>query len=79
MIERASFAQVTGMAVLVASLLYFPVFGVLAFLCFALKGVSLHTFITFGDTYASFGGLVAWWTVGFVPALAYSAFVSRQA
>ena len=79
MIEKASFAQVTGMAVLVACLLYFPVIGALAFLCFALKGVSLHSFITFGDTYAPFAGLLAWWTVGFVPALAYSAFVSRQA
>jgi hypothetical protein len=79
MIEKATFAQVAGMAVLVASLLYFPVVGALAFLCFALKGVSLRAFITFGDTYAPFAGLLAWWTVGFVLALAYSAFVSRQA
>jgi len=79
MIRKASFAQIAEMAALVASLLYFPVGGVLAFLCFALKGVSFHSFVTFGDTYAPLAGLLSWWAVGFVPALAYAAFVSRQA
>ena len=77
MTGKASFAQVAEMAALVASLLYFPVGGVLAFLSFALIGVSFHSFVTFDDTYAPLAGLLAWWVVGFVPALADAAVVSR--
>ena len=76
---NASLSQVAGMAALVASLLYFPVGAVLALLCFAARDVSIHSFITFGDTFNPLPGLLMWWVFAFVPAFAYAAHVSRDA
>lgn len=67
------------MAALVASLLYCPVGGVLAFLCFAVMGVSFHSFVTFGDTFKPLAGLLLWWVVGFLPAFAYATLMLRGA
>ena len=61
------------MASVVTTALYVPVAGVLALLANALFDVSLHSFVTFGDALGAFEGLLVWWVVLFVPALAYSA------
>ena len=63
------------MASVVTTALYAPVLAVLAFLSIALFGLSLHAFVTFGEALGAVEGLVAWWVVLFVPALAYSAFM----
>ena len=79
MVAKPSLSQVTGMAALVASLLYCPVGAVLALACFAARDVSFHSFITFGDTFKPLPGLAVWWVIAFVPAFAYAAYVSQDA
>jgi hypothetical protein len=62
------------MAAVVTTALCLPVGAVLAFLAFALFGVSLHAFVTFGGLLAPFSGLLAWWAILFLPALVYAAY-----
>jgi hypothetical protein len=68
-----SLPQLLVMASVVTTALYVPVMVVLALLSVGLTGASLHAFVTFGDALSTFEGLVAWWAILFVPALAYSA------
>jgi hypothetical protein len=49
--------------------------ALLALLSFAVLGTSLHAFVTFGGTLNAFQGVLAWWALGFVPALAYAAYM----
>jgi hypothetical protein len=69
-----SIPQMLVMAAVVTSALCVPVGAVLAFFAFALFGVSLRAFVTFGGFFAPFHGLLAWWAVLFVPALVYAAY-----
>lgn len=62
------------MGAIVASLLYFPVGAALALL-FALMGVSLHAFVTFGGALRTLPGMLAWWLLDFTAALVYAACV----
>jgi hypothetical protein len=66
-------SQVIVMAAITTTLLWLPVGALLALLCFALLGVSFHAFLTFGDTFNRFLGVLVWWVLGFVPAFAYAA------
>ena len=61
------------MASVVTTALYVPVAGVLALLASALFGVSLRAFVTFGEALGAVEGVLAWWGILYVPALAYSA------
>lgn len=61
------------MAAIVTTLLCGPVGALLALFSFAVLGISLHSFVTFGDRLNAVGGLFAWWIVGFVPAFGYAA------
>ena len=61
------------MAGVVTTALYVPIVGLLALLAIGLFGVSLHSFITFGEALGAVEGVLVWWAVLFVPALAYSA------
>jgi len=72
-----SISQTMVMAAIVTTLLCLPVGAVLALFSFAVLSVSLHSFVTFGDTFHAVAGLLAWWLVGFLPAYAYSAFMLR--
>lgn len=62
------------MTAVVTTALCLPVGAVLAFLSFALFGVSLHEFVSFGGSLEPYWGLLAWWAVLFVPALGYAAY-----
>jgi hypothetical protein len=62
------------MAAVVTAALCVPVGAVLAFAAFALFGIPLQAFVTFGGLLAPFSGLLAWWAVLFVPALVYAAY-----
>lgn len=64
------------MAAIVTTLLWLPFGALLAFLGYAFLGISLDAFLTLGHSlpHASIG-LVAWWAIGFVPALAYSVLI----
>jgi hypothetical protein len=62
------------MAAIVTSALYLPVGALLALLSFALFGVSLRAFVTFGGMFAPFHGVLAWWALFFLPALVYAAY-----
>jgi hypothetical protein len=66
--------QLFVMAGVVTTALCVPVGGVLALLARALFGVSLRSFVTFGEALGIVEGVLAWWAVLFVPALVYSAF-----
>jgi len=61
------------MAAIVATLLWLPVGAVFAWLCYGVLGISLHAFVTFGGALNQFQGLLAWWALGFLVALAYAA------
>jgi hypothetical protein len=65
--------QTAIMAAIVTSLMYFSAGALLAVASYVLFGVSLHAFVTFGDSFGVFAGLLAWWVVGFVPAYVYAA------
>jgi len=69
-----SLCKMVLMAAIVATLLFLPVGALLAFLCFGLLGTSLHAFVTFGGALSAFQGILAWWILDFVPALAYAAY-----
>ena len=62
-------------AAIVATLLRLPVGALLAWLCFAVLGISLHAFVTFGGELNGLQGLLAWWALGFLAAFVYSAFL----
>lgn len=66
--------QMLVMAAVVTTALCIPVGAVLALVSFVAFGVSLHAFVTFGGSLAPYWGLLAWWAVLFVPALAYAAY-----
>lgn len=62
------------MAAIVASLLCLPVGAALALLSFAVLGLPLLAFLTFGGALNVFAGLLAWWTLAFLAALVYAAY-----
>ena len=70
-----SLPQMLVMAAIVTTALFLPIMAVLELLSFALFGVSIRSFMTFGEAITAYEGLVAWWAIVFVPALAYSACV----
>ena len=61
------------MAGVVTTALYVPVMALLALGAVELFGLPLRAFVTFGEEMGAVAGLVAWWIILFVPALAYSA------
>jgi hypothetical protein len=63
------------MAAIVTSALFVPVAALLIWLSFALFGVSLRAFVTFGSLLTALEGLLAWWALLFLPALVYAACV----
>jgi len=62
------------MAAIVTTMLCGPVGALLALFSFAMLGVSLHSFVTFGDRLNAVGGLFVWWVIAFVPAYGYAVF-----
>lgn len=60
------------MAAIVATL-WFPPGAALLWLGGALLGVPIRVLVTFGDRLHAAVGLVLWWLIVFLPALAYSA------
>lgn len=68
-----SMFQVMAMAAIVATLMYLPVGAILALSAFAVLGISLDAFLTFGRALNGFQGLLAWWALGFLAALPYAA------
>jgi hypothetical protein len=71
---KSSISQVLLMAAITTTLLWLPVGALLGLVCFALLGISFHAFLTFADTVNGFQGLLVWWVLGFLPALAYAAY-----
>jgi hypothetical protein len=69
---RASVAQVVVMAAIVTTLLYVPLGALAAWASYALLGVSIYDFVSFGDRVHPAAGLLAWWWLAFLPALAYA-------
>ncbi|MGH8692009.1 MAG: hypothetical protein ACREUS_13380 [Burkholderiales bacterium] len=62
------------MAAIVTTLLFVPAGALLAGLLF-LTGFSVDAFLTFGDNLHAALGLLAWWVLGFLPGLAYAAYM----
>ncbi|MGQ0656276.1 MAG: hypothetical protein ACT4P4_29140 [Betaproteobacteria bacterium] len=70
----AALSQVSVMAAIVASMLYWPI-GIALALLLALAGIPLRALLTFGDNMAPYFGMLAWWLIAFVLALVYAALV----
>ena len=71
-------ATLLTMAAIVDTLLLCPLGALLALLCFGVLGTSLHAFLTFGESVSAFQGVLAWWALGFLPAIAYAAYGLRD-
>ena len=69
-----SVVQMLVMAAIVTTALFVPLGALLALLAFAIFGISLPAFVTFGAFFNPVVGLAAWWAIFFVPALAYAAY-----
>jgi hypothetical protein len=72
-----SLKQMAVMAAVVTTMLLFPVGALLALVCFIALGISLESFVTLGDTFYAWAGLLVWWGIGYLPAFAYSAYMTR--
>jgi hypothetical protein len=70
--SRASLSETAMLAAVVTTMLYVPACALLALLCVAVWDVSLSGFITFGGTYRAYVGVLVWWVILFMPALAYA-------
>jgi len=66
------------MAAIVTTLLCGPVGALLALFSFAVLGISIHSFVTFGDRLNAVGGLFVWWVIAFVPAYGYAVFAMPE-
>lgn len=62
------------MAAVVATLLYWPL-GIALAVIFAVGGVPLQAFVTFGGSFGLIVGMVVWWLLGFALSLGYAASV----
>lgn len=62
------------MAAIVATMLCVPA-GVLLAALLMLFGISFRVLVTFGGALHPVQGLIAWWAICFIPAVAYSAYV----
>jgi hypothetical protein len=67
--------QILVMAAIVTTLSFLPVGALLAAFCYAVFDIPFRTFLTFAGRLNSFLGLLGWWMLIFVPALAYAAYV----
>lgn len=72
---RAHVGEVAMLATIVTTMLFVPAAALLAGLFF-LFGISLHAFATFNGALEAYQGVAAWWTIAFLPALAYSAYAT---
>ena len=63
------------MAAIVDSLLWAPLAAFVWLACFVALGISFRDFMTFGGEVNTFQGMALLWALGFLPALAYCAFV----
>ena len=70
--HRSAFAHLGVMAAIVATLWY-PPGALLALLCSALLDFPVRVVATFGDRVPAALGVVLWWLIIFLGALAYSA------
>jgi hypothetical protein len=72
-----SLKQMAVMAAVVTTLLFWPIGALLALACFLVLGISLESLVTLGDTFYAWAGLFVWWSIGYLPAFAYSAYMTR--
>ena len=70
-----SLPRMVIMAAIVDSALFVPLGAILALLCFALFGVSLQSFVTFGGFVGAPAGVIVWWGIFLVPSLVYAAYM----
>ena len=70
--HRSAIGRLCVMAAIVATL-WFPVGAVIAGLASVLLDFPIRIPLTFGDRIHAAAGLVLWWLIIFLPALAYSA------
>ena len=71
----ASLPRMVIMAAIVDSALFLPVGAILAVLCFALFGVSLQSFVTFGGFVNAPAAVIVWWGIFLVPSLVYASYM----
>jgi hypothetical protein len=74
-LTAARLGQAMVMAAIVDSLLWAPIAALVWLFCYIAVGTSFQDFLTFGGEVNTFAGVALLWAVGFLPALAYSAFM----
>lgn len=67
-------SQVATMSAIVATIMFVP-FALIVVLGGKLFGISLASVVTFGSAMNAFIGLVVWWLIAFLGAIAYAACV----
>ncbi len=67
--------QALVMAAIVATALLLPFAGLLGLLGYLVLGISLQDFVTFGGALDLLAGVLAWWALAWVAAMAYAAFM----
>ena len=72
---RSDLVQLAVMAAIVTTLLCVPAGALLAWFCSGALDIPVRSFVTFGERVYPVVGLALLWLLGYVPALAYSAFV----
>jgi hypothetical protein len=70
----SSLGQMVLMGAIVATLLYWPLVVAVA-LALALLGIPYQPVATFGGTFSTWLGLIAWWLLAFAGACIYAACV----
>jgi len=70
--HRSAIGRLCVMAAIVATL-WFPVAALIAGLASVLLDIPIRVVVTFGDRIHAAAGLVLWWLILWLPALAYSA------
>ena len=71
-LHRSAIGRLFVMAAIVATL-WFPAGALVAGLASVLLDFPIRIVVTFGDRIHAAAGLVLWWLIVFLPALAYSA------
>ena len=74
--QHASLAQIFVMAAIVATLFLPPAAGIVWLGC-ALAGASFESLATFGGALPGPAAVLAWWSIVFVPALAYAGLILK--
>ena len=74
---QQSLKQMAVMAAVVTTMLFWPIGALLALACFLVLGIPVESLVTLGHTFYAWAGLLVWWAIGYLPAFAYSVYMTH--